>query len=1241
MDAIRWTEAQEKAIRVVGRDVLVSASAGTGKTAVLAQRCLARLCEPSQQADVDRLLVLTYTDAAAEEMHNRIASTLRQSYRRSPSSHLRRQLLLLDAAWISTFHAFCKRLLAEHFYLLNLDADFAIVDPDQQELLKSDAVVQTLEEAWSEPVLAQGISILLTGQSLYGAKGFSRQILALADFLESIPQPQRFFERIEAFCAQGPQSADWHRLRQEQLQRVCEILSQARQKIDYARLLHDSLGLGGWLAQTFDTYQETAERLEQPARRQDWQTLYQQLQSLELKRFPNRPKGLDEQTADFVKQPLMEVKSDWQDLLNLAALNPVSVQLEGESVRLQMRTVLALLKRFEDNYGRMKRRIGALDFSDLEQMTVSLLLEQPQIAEKLRQRFEYIFVDEFQDINAVQKCILDAIRRPDNVFAVGDVKQSIYAFRRSRPELFLEALSAAQEEPEDPLTAQRLDLGVNFRSRPEILTFANTIFRRIMTCQTASMDYDRRAELVCGRSDAAALAEEEPLPVELVLLDEESDETAEDDQNEEAAEQQTDSAESTLLPAETIGSVQRQALWIAQRLRRMVGADTGKAEFQIFDKEAGSRRDVQYRDIVILMRSVTYRANIYAEILRLAGVPVVSQTASGYFAATEIADLLALLKVLDNPIRDIELAAVLRSALFSFTDSQLARIRLLADAADPKPTSFYEALLAAACRTDDPLAARVQQALEQLTQWRRAIRLGSLSDVLGAILDRTGYLAFVSALPSGRQRRANLLKLHQRAVQFEHFSTGPQAVSLARFVEFLEKMGQEEQDWAPAQPDSASENAVRLFSVHRSKGLEFPVVVLAELNTCWNQQDLNQSCLADEDALGLRAVDPQRQIRFPTLPWQVLRERRRKTALEEEMRILYVALTRAREKLVVTAGRGRSHCSRVVRECSLLGGRPLPAWKLLNVRRPIDWLLYGLGGEPPMREVFLDGPAGGPTFFTVECVDSRQLQECSRVIEEAARRRQTPVVPSLTPDIVRQYQPLIDTCRQTLQWVYPFEEAARLPAKLSVSQAVRAMDEFAFIDTEESFHGQPSAILDKVGRKSSASAAQIGAATHLLLARMDLTQKPDRKTLESLAETLVSDGSISPQAARQADLDAILRFFESELGRLVLQYPDNVYREWPFTVSVSAQQAGIASSEEKIIIQGIVDLLVHTKDRLILIDFKTDAVSEEEITERAARYIPQIRYYALAVEKILGRPVEQACLYFLKPSKLFPIDLLS
>lgn len=1241
MDAIRWTEAQEKAIHVVGRDVLVSASAGTGKTAVLAQRCLARLCEPPQQTDVDRLLVLTYTDAAAEEMHSRIASTLRQSYRRSPSSHLRRQLLLLDAAWISTFHAFCKRLLAEHFYLLNLDANFAIVDPDQQELLKSDAVVQTLEEAWSEPVLAQGISILLTGQSLYGAKGFSRQILALAGFLESIPQPQRFFERMEEFCAQGPPSADWHRLRREQLQRVCEILRQARQKIDYARLLHDSLGLGGWLAQTFDAYQETAERLEQTAHRQDWQTLYQQLQSLELKRFPNRPKDLDEQTADFVKQPLKEVKSDWQDLLNLAALNPVSVQLEGESVQLQMRTVLALLKRFEDNYGRMKRRIGALDFSDLEQMTVSLLLEQPQIAEKLRQRFDYIFVDEFQDINAVQKCILDAIRRPDNVFAVGDVKQSIYAFRRSRPELFLEALSAAQEEPQDPLTAQRLDLGVNFRSRPEILTFANTVFRRIMTCQTASMDYDRRAELVCGRSDAAALAEEEPLPVELVLLDEESDERAEDDQNEETSEQQADSGESALPPAETLSPVQRQALWIAQRLRRMVGADTGKAEFQIFDKEAGCRRDVQYRDIVILMRSVVYRANIYAEILRLAGVPVVSQTASGYFAATEIADLLALLKVLDNPIRDIELAAVLRSALFSFTDSQLARIRLPADAAEPKPASFYEALLAAARRTDDPLAAKVRQALEQLTQWRRAIRLGSLSDVLGAILDQTGYLAFVSALPNGRQRRANLLKLHQRAVQFEHFSTGPQAVSLARFVEFLEKMGQEEQDWAPAQADSASENAVRLFSVHRSKGLEFPVVVLAELNTHWNLQDLDQLCLADEDTLGLRAVDPQRQIRFPTLPWQVLRERKRKTALEEEMRILYVALTRAREKLVVTAGRGRSHCSRIVRECSLPAGHPLPSWKLLNVSRPIDWLLYGLGEEPPMREVFLDGPAAGPTFFTVECVDSRRPQECCRVIEETARRRQTPAVPSLTPDIVRQYQPLIDTCRQTLQWVYPFEEAARLPAKLSVSQAVRAIDEFAFIDTEESLHCQPSVILDKVGRKPSASAAQIGAATHLLLARIDLKQKPNRKALESLAETLVSDGSISPQAARQADFDAILWFFESELGRLVLRYPDNVHREWPFTVSVSAQQAGIASSDEKIIIQGIVDLLIHTKERLILIDFKTDAVSEEEIAERAARYVPQIRYYALAVEKILGRPVEQACLYFLKPSKSFPIDLPS
>lgn len=1231
MGKVQWTAAQEKAIRTVGRDVLVSASAGTGKTAVLAQRYLARLSDREGATDVDRMLVLTYTDAAAEEMRDRIARTLRQAFQSCPSSLLRRQLLLLDAAPISTFHAFCKRLLAEHFYLLDLSPDFGIVDPDQQKLLQSDALLQTLEEAWGEPALAGGLKMLLSGQTLYSSQGFLEEICTLADFLESIPEPQRFLESVERICQGLFSPAEM--LREEQKRTVQRILKQCRQNIELARLWRDASEAPEWLQETFQAYKAIVDDLEQSVQRADWAGLWERVRQLQCPKAPNRPKGMPQELAEQIKEPLKSVKDHLKGLANLGAVNPVCQQLEDDSVRFQMRTILELLKRYAAHYRQAKEPLGALDFSDLEHKTVQLLAEHPQVAEKLRRRFDYIFVDEFQDINAVQKRILDSIRRPDNVFVVGDVKQSIYAFRRSRPELFLEALRIAQEDPAQPQVPQRIDLGHNFRSRPEILQFTNTIFERIMTVQTASMDYDKRAALICGRTDGSR--QDPSIPVELVVLDEDAPESDKEDADN-PAQENGDDFNHPVPPMELLSAQQRQAMWIARRIRQMVGADTGKPEFQIFDKTLGRRRDVQYRDIVILMRSMAHRAQRYTEILRLAGIPLQSQTSEGYFETTEIADMLALLKVLDNPIRDVELAAVLRSALFGFSDSDLARIRLSAAG----KCTFYECLQTTA-QAEGPLADKVRAALCRLSEWRRNIRIGSLSDVLGSLLDQTGYLAFVSALPNGRQRRANLLKLHQRAIQFEHFQTGPQSVSLARFVEFLEKLREENQDWAPAQPDSAAENAVRLFSVHKSKGLEFPVVILAELNAGWNWKDLNRSCLADEDLLGLRAVCPHRNCRFPTLAWQVLRERKKKTMLEEEMRILYVALTRARDKLILTASCRRSQCARIVHESALLNTRPIPESRLLEVRRPIEWVLFGLGHQPPMREVFLEGPPSDPTFFTVRCIDPQGLEECSRDIETACLKKATSASPIETQSDFAEHKPIVEICRQTLAWKYPFSQAVGLTAKLSVSGALQMMDEFASPVGEDSCRTVPRVLLPKVGQESPVSSAQIGSAVHLLLARLDLRGKPDRKSVENTIETLVSEGLISSQVAAQLDTEPILTFFESEWGQFVFQYPDKTYREWPFTVSVSAEQAGIAPSKEKVIIQGIVDLLIHTQEGPVLIDFKTDRIQDDELAERAAHYKPQIRLYALAVEKIFGRPPTRACLYFLACSKSISIDLSS
>lgn len=1219
-NAIRWTQAQKKAIAAAGRDVRVSASAGTGKTAVLAHRCLERICDPGRPTDVDRLLVLTYTDAAAEEMRGRIARTIRKALRETPSDHLRRQGLLLDAAPISTFHAFCKRILTEHFYLLDLDPAFGIVDPDQQRLLQAEALIRMLEEAWADPSLTGGLRALFARRNVqpFAPGSFTGQILAIHEFLESIPDAQGFFERAEKLSAETMVEA--------QREMLLRTLRTCREKTAHTALLDKHFTGGKWLGGKLDEYYDILEALEKAAAKVDLTKLAGVIEGIEFPKLPNRPKDMDKERAEQIKAPVNEARADVKGLLNLAAVHPAGQAISGEAAGRQVRTLLELVRRFGRAQAAAKEEINALDFSDLEQYSLRLLTERPEVAEELGLRFEYIFVDEFQDINAVQKRILDAVRRPDNVFLVGDVKQSIYAFRRSRPELFLEALAEAEEEPAEPNEPQRIDLGENFRSRPEILEFTNAVFERIMTEQTASMDYDKRAVLKFARPDAAD--NKQSLPVELYILDEEEPEPDEETDNDESAE-----------PTEVVSALQRQAAFVARRIRQMVGAGGGKAEFQIYDKQTEAYRDVQYRDIVILMRSVAHRANEYTEILRLAGIPVSSQTASGYFATTEIADMLALLKVLDNPIRDIELAAVLRSAMFGFTDSELAEIRLTSDAAGRRESTFYDALRLASQEGPGPLREKARAALERLRGWREAIRTGSLSDVLGKILESTGYLAFVSALPNGRQRRANLLKLHDRAIQFEHFSSGPQSTSLARFVEFLEQLAEQEQDWAPAQPDSATENAVRLFSVHRSKGLEFPVVILAELNTQFNTRDLSGPCLADEDGLGVQVVEPDGAREIPTAAHQVFCERKRKTMLEEEMRILYVALTRAREKLIVAAGRKEAPCRKILEDCAVLGQQPVPGWKLLKVRCPIDWVLYGLGNRPALQGLFLEEAGSGPeaAFFTARRVGAEELREVTDFIEQSRQAHLAAVLPKIDKTTQKQAGKLYDRLKERFDWAYPFAEATGLPAKLSVSELTHRTDEFSPAVGGGALLRVPEVLAGETER--TVGAAQVGTATHLVLARLDLKNKPDRPSVQKMIETLCGEGLISAESAGQINVQSILDFFESDLGKLACQHAEKVLREWPFTLGISANEAGLGKTDEKIIVQGIVDLIIPTEAGLVLVDFKTDRISADQITERAEQYKTQIHYYAQAAGKILTKPVIGAYLYFLGPGILHPIDV--
>ncbi|MHC5199886.1 MAG: 3'-5' exonuclease, partial [Planctomycetota bacterium] len=1002
-------------------------------------------------------------------------------------------------------------------------------------------------------------------------------------------------------------------------------LAQCRRQLEYAIGLDGQYCDGGYVTDHVQqNYLPTIETIQTLLEQDRFDLCASHVAEIQLPRMPGfKKKQWPEHIKDLIKQPIDAVKDCLKELADYTLLCRSYEQRLAPQAAMQTKAMLELMQRFDALYAAAKQRRNVLDFADLEHRALALLQSHPETAEKLRERFEFIFVDEYQDINEPQQKILEQVSRPDNVFVVGDVKQSIYGFRQSRPEIFLAQLEQAAEDSDMSL---RVDLRDNFRCRPEIINFANALFGRTMTPSVAQMDYDKRAELVNGFDYPPFEAKNSSAhPVELVLMDEQESERPDTDGGEPAA------------PVRTVTAAQRQAAWIARRIEKIVGKETGTPEFQVYDKAAGQFRDVQYRDIVILMRSLSHKAQDYTEMLRLAGIPVSSQSGCGYFEATEITDCLTLLKVLDNPDRDIELAALLRGPVFGVTDTELAQIRMETD----KHDRFLEAVQKyIAGGSDVDLIEKLQEIISQIRAWRRQIQTGSLANFLDGVFRERGLLAFYTALPNGSQRRANLLKLHDHAIRFEHFRTTEPGAALGRFVEFLEKLNDAQQDWAPAEPDGSTQDAVRIMSIHKSKGLEFPVVFVAELNTPFNMRDACGACLIDEQMLGLQVVDDQTRMAFPTMTHQIIAEQTRRRNLAEEMRILYVALTRAREKLILTGGKKQDRCTALLTQCAHLPDI-LPEWILRRSRCHLDWVLAGFAGQFPLRRLFGTDAGDGlhdDGLFAVERIDRDRLEAITQGIR-AHRRQPADAIapPGAGSSGAKEAAAAARSIRQNLAWQYPFSDITKTPAKLSVSALTHRDDEFSAADMQGAFLKTPAALNDSADPKTAAGALSLGSAVHLIIEKIDLSRQVDTTAVRSTIAGLVERAQLTKSLAAAVDVAGIVSFFDSDLGQLTQRVGTTVLREWPFTYALDAAVVGAESGGETVVLQGIVDMIIPTEAGLVIVDFKTDRVAESGIATRAEKYAEQVRLYAQAAAAILNQPVTAAWLYFLTLQKAVEI----
>ncbi|UCE98873.1 MAG: helicase-exonuclease AddAB subunit AddA, partial [Planctomycetota bacterium] len=1045
---IKWTKQQRRAITRHDSDVFVTASAGTGKTAVLSGRCVDIVSDKTKCPDVFNVLVLTFTDAAAEQMRLQISEQLEAVFLESGSGHLRRQLILLQGAEISTIHSFCKRLITQYFYKLGLDPTFRVIDSDEAKLLKAEVLEETINWAWGQSNLVQGLELLLRRRDLRATDGFVSKIIELSDFLDSVVSRSNWYERASVLAeAVNPFKSE---LGEEQKKIVEEELQNIFTQIQYAQKLYENERTNGdWAEKLEESHIKSVVQCIEFLKAGDWDKCAEGIRNF-AKPVTRKPKELTGPIAGLIYRTVKNAVDDFLSLSDFVILNPDYLDMVGGTVSLQTKILIELVKKFDGLYSRAKLALNCLDFADLEHYALKLLAEEEGLGDELlpsetalslREKYRYIFVDEYQDINPVQQAILDMLSREDNVFGVGDVKQSIYGFRGTEPRIFIRELKTASVEPKQAKGGLRVDLSYNFRSRKGILDFVNKMFSRIMTARLADIDYDESAEL---RPMDNAVSESNGGPVvELHILEEQS---------------RKDTTENQYTTR------QFQAAMVAQRIKEMVGAEAGKAEFQIYDKRAGQMRDVEYRDIVILMRSPAKRVNDYLEVLRLAGVPVSCETSSGYFETTEISDCLCLLKVLDNPRRDIELAAILRSPFFNISDAELAEIKVHSRT-DERYRSFYECVLGYSVNgRDSKLSDELKKILEKIGQWRTVGRRGNLADLIWQIYRQTGYLSFVSALPNGRTRRANLLKLHDRAIQFEDFASSGGNISLRRFVEFIEGLQEASADWALASPEAEVENAVRIMSVHKSKGLEFPVVFLAELNSEFSSKDFRSDCLADAGyTLGLRIIDSKSNTKLDSLAYQLIERQKRGKFLAEEMRILYVATTRARERLILSASERKKSCNDIICDGFYFGDGPIADRQLRRCWSHLEWILYGLSDQRSLHDVFgtdLGWKCGKDDLFSVKLYAQAEVERLSGYINKLKQEKSRGFelsARSSRPE--RAKGKILTAIKASLGWRYTFADAALLPAKQSVTQLTHRSDEYFLFDYSRALERKPKAVL--------------------------------------------------------------------------------------------------------------------------------------------------------------------------------------
>ncbi len=1245
----QWTDDQWKAIVASGRDILVAAAAGSGKTAVLVERMIHKIVE--EHVDVDRLLVVTFTNGSAAEMRHRIGEALEKQLEKKPASlHLRRQLSLLNRASISTIHSFCLDVVRKYYYLIDIDPGFRIADTTEIQLMQEEVLENVFEEEYGKEGNDAFFELVdrYTNDRSDGA--LQNLVLDLHDFSRANPKPEIWLDEIVSFY----QSTS--KLSMDELPFIETLKKEMHlQFLGAESLLNKAMEITletGGPAPRADNIEQDLTQLHrlQRALNASWGELYEAMQELDFSRAKTcRGDEYDKDLIERWTKVRNQAKAMVQGIKEeLFSRRPESFLKDLEELAPVMGTLVNLVKKYGEEFSLLKQEKGLVDFSDLEHLCLEVLaqnkdgkLDRSEAALRYQSTFKEVMVDEYQDTNMVQEAILKLVTKEreeeGNMFMVGDVKQSIYRFRLAEPFLFLSKYKRFTTTGED--TGLRIDLNRNFRSRPEVLDATNFIFKQIMGETVGEIDYDNDAELKFG---AAYYPEASNREAELMVIDR-SDSAPDGDEFSEGAE---DSAVSTGFDKVELETAQVEAKMIAQKIKHLV-----QSGYEIYDKDRKVMRPITYRDCVILMRSMPW-APQFMEEFKQEGLPLYANLSTGYFEATEVAILLSLLKIIDNPYQDVPLASVLRSPIVGLDSNDLATIRI-----QQKRGSYFEALIAFMKKAPDTdeernLAKRVQLFYTMLQTWRTAAREGALSELIWQIYQDTHFFDFVGGMPGGKQRQANLRALYDRARQYESTSFR----GLFRFLRFIERMQDRGEDLGAARALGEQEDVVRMMTIHSSKGLEFPVVFVAGLSRQFNMMDLNSSYLLDKElGFGSKYVNAKLRITYPTILQLALKRKAKAQLIAEEMRVLYVALTRAKEKLyLVGTVKDFEKSQALWNEHTAYENWLLPDYARAGAKSYMDWVGPALVRhkdaeilrEHSLSDSVPEDITSHPTSWKVSVTKVHQLLEEMEAEKDEENLLLEKVRHGVPVEIESPYKTRV---KDQLTWSYPFKEASVHRSKQSVSEIKRMreqQDPYAantLVQTERKYFLDRPAFL----QKKQLSPSEIGTAMHAVMQNVDLSVETiDRDYIQAQVLEMVQKELITTEQAEVIDFEAIVAFFSNPVGIRMLK-AEHIHREVPFSFALQGDELGETTElrEETILVQGVIDCLLEDEDGLILIDYKTDTISGR-FTEGFAeaepvlrnRYKEQVSLYGKAVEEIWKKKLKAKYLYFFDGNHLVKMD---